>query len=254
MNKLPSLLLTLLAGATTAPALAQTAPPAPANVEIAMPRDSARQFFGSYQFEPNFTMRIFSENNKYFGQRVGDAERFQLFPKQANRFFLKAMPAELEFLRDASGHYQTLVLHQGGRDMRARRTETQPVELYDTILHLDSLLYGAYNRRNLPALLAYFAPTLEFYHDQTGFTTYPENARRFKENFAKATVMRRELAPGSLEVYPIAGFGAIEIGTHRFYQTDPGQPEKLVAEPRFVHVWQNTKGRWQIVRIVSYDH
>ena len=236
------------------PARAQTAPPAPANVEIAMSRDSARQFFGSYQFEPNFTMRVFSENGKYYGQRVGDPERFQLFPKQANRFFLKAMPAELEFIRDASGRYQTLVLHQGGRDMRAQRTQAAPHELYDTVLHLDSLLYGAYNRRNLPGFLAYFAPTLEFYHDQTGFTTYQDNARRFRENFAKPTIMRRELAPGSLEVYPIAGFGAIEIGTHRFFQTDPGQPERLVAEPRFLHVWQNTKGRWQLVRIVSYDH
>lgn len=250
MNKALTLFLLIAAGS----ARAQLPLPTPGNVEVAMPRDSARQFFGSYQFEPNFTMRIFSENNKYYGQRVGDAERFQLFAKQANRFFLKAMPAELEFLRDASGRYQTLVLHQGGRDMRAQRTQAQPVELYDTVQLLDSLLYGAYNRRNLPALLAYFAPTLEFYHDQTGFTTYADNARRFKENFAKATVMRRELAPGSLEVYPIAGFGAIEIGTHRFYQTDPGQPEKLVAAPRFVHVWQNSKGRWQIVRIISYDH
>ncbi|MFD2717335.1 nuclear transport factor 2 family protein [Hymenobacter monticola] len=252
MTKFLYLLLPVLLAA--GPATAQTDPPATVNVEISMPRDSARQFFGSYQFEPNFTMRIFSENGKYYGQRVGDPERFQLFAKQANRFFLKAMPAELEFVRDARGRYQTLVLHQGGRNMRAQRTQAQPVELYDTVLHLDSLLYGAYNRRNLPVLLGYFAPTLEFYHDQTGFTTYAENARRFKENFAKPTVMRRELAPGSLEVYPIAGFGAIEIGTHRFYQTDPGQPERLVAEPRFLHVWQNTQGRWQIVRIVSYDH
>ena len=258
MTKLLHLLpLTLLAASSALAQTTQTAqpmPPAPANVEIAMPRDSARRFFGSYQFEPNFTMRVFSENNKYYGQRVGDAERFQLFPKQANRFFLKAMPAELEFVRDAAGHYQTLVLHQGGRDMRAQRTQAQPVELYDTVRHLDSLFYGAYNRRNLPALLAHFAPTLEFYHDQTGATNYSENARRFQENFAKPTVMRRELVPASLEVYSIVGFGAIETGTHRFYQTDPGQPEKLVAEPRFVHVWRHTKGRWQIVRVVSYGH
>jgi hypothetical protein len=226
----------------------------PANVEIAMSRDSARQFFGTYEFAPGFQMQVFSENTKLFAQRIGDQERFQIFPKQANVFFVKAMPAELEFRRAGAGGYDVLLLHQGGRDMQAKRLKAQPIELYDTVLHLDSAMYRAYNGRNLPALLAFFAPGLEFYHDQTGLTTYAENRERFRANFAKASTMRRELVPGSLEVYPIKDFGAIEIGTHRFYQTDPGQPEKLVGEPRFMHVWQKTQGTWQIVRIVSYGH
>ena len=226
----------------------------PANQEIALSRDSVRQFFGTYEFEPQFRMRIFSENTRLYAQRLGDVDKFEIFPKQANVFFLKAMPAELEFRRGATGGYETLLLHQGGQAKQARRIQAQPVELYDTVRQLDSLLYGAYNQRNLPALLAFFSPKLEFYHDQTGCTDYAGNRARFRENFAKPGTLRRELRPGSLEVYPIRDFGAIELGVHRFYQAAPGQPEKLVSEPKFLHVWQRTGGKWQIIRVVSYDH
>lgn len=224
------------------------------NIEIALGREQVRKYFGTYEFTPRFQMRVFSENTKLYAQRIGDEEKMQIFPKQANVFFLKSMPAELEFLPGTGGNYDVLVLHQGGKDLKAQRTHSQPYELYDTVLALDSLLYQAYNSRDLDAFMVYFAPDLEFYHDVTGFTTYTDNLNRFKTNFTRPTVMRRVLLKNSLEVYPINGFGAIEVGTHQFYQTDPGKPERLVSEPKFMHVWQNTNGKWKIVRIVSYDH
>lgn len=242
----------LLLGSLATQAQAPASPAA--NVEIAFSRERARPFFGTYEFEPRFQMRIFSENGRLYAQRLGDADRFQLFAKKPTVFFLKAMPAELEFLPAASGQYETLVLRQGGRHQQAHRVQAQPVELYDEVARLDSLVYQAYNRQQLAAFMGYFSPQLEFYHDQTGLTTYQDNLQRFKENFAKPAPLRRELVPGSLEVYPIDKFGAIELGTHRFYQPQPGQPDKLVSEPRFMHVWQNVGGKWLITRIVSYGH
>lgn len=226
----------------------------PMNAESTLSRDSVRKFFGTYQFKPAFQMQIFSENGKLFARRIGDADKFQLFPKTANVFLVKTIPAELEFRQSTGGQYDVLLLRQGGNEMVARQIQAQPYELYDTILQLDSLMYDAYNKRNLPGLMAYFASELEFYHDQTGLTTQEDNRERFKANFAKATVMRRALVKSSLEVYPIDAFGAIQIGTHQFYQTDPGQPERLVSTPRFMLIWKNTGGRWQIVRAVSYAH
>ena len=224
------------------------------NVEIVMSRDSARKFFGTYEFEPRFKMKIFSEGPKFFAQRIGDELKYQIYPKRANVFFLKDMPAELEFLKSARNGYDALVLHQGGKDVKAHRIVSQPIELYDTVKQLDSLLYNAYNSRDLQTFMAYFASNVEFYHDLTGLTDYQNNLALFKGNFTKPTIMRRVLKPNSLAVYPIENFGAIEIGTHRFFQTDPGQPERLVSEPKFIHIWQNTNGKWQLVRIVSYDH
>jgi hypothetical protein len=251
MSRLLSMLLLLLGAWVDARA---QAPASPARPEMTLSRDSARQFFGTYEFEPNFRMRIFSQNGQLFAQRLGDPDKFQLFAARPGLFFLKAMPAELEFVRAASSQYTTLVLHQGGRDKKARRLQAQPYELYDEVLRLDTQLYQAYNQHQLAAFMAYFSPQLEFYHDQTGATTYQDNLQRFKDNFAKPAPLRRELVPGSLEVYPIPGFGAIEIGTHRFYQSEKGQPDKVVAEPRFLHVWQHTGDKWLITRIISYDH
>lgn len=238
-----------------APALAQTSPaPASFPLTIDLPRDSVRRLFGLYEFEPQFKMRIFSENRHLFAQRLGDADRFEIFPKSPTTFFLKAMPAQLVFRSTASGPFDQLELHQGGKVISARRLESQPDELYDTILQLDSLMYQAYNERNLPQFMAYLAPNLEFYHDQTGRSNYEENRERFQTNFTRPTRMRRQLASSQVEVYPIPGFGAIQLGTHLFYQTDPGQAERLVARPRFLHVWKHTNNSWTIVRIVSYDH
>lgn len=237
------------------PTQAQT-PLTPSSFPLAidLPRDSIRRLFGLYQFEPQFKMRIFSENRHVFAQRLGDADRFEIFPKSPTTFFLKAMPAELVFSSTITGLYNRLELHQGGKIISAHRIEAQPNELYDTIIQLDSLMYGAYNERNLPQFMAFLDPSLEFYHDQTGRSNYEENQERFQTNFTKPTRMRRQLAASEVEVYPIPGFGAIQLGTHLFYQTDPGQAERLVARPRFMHIWHNNQGHWTISRIVSYDH
>ena len=222
--------------------------------QTALRRDSAR-FSVLYEFEPNFRMRIFSENHSLFAPREGDADRFQIFPKRANVFFLKSMPAELKLLKSAATkQYEMLILHQNGKNIKAKRITSQPRELYDTVAELDARMYRAHNNRELLALAAFFTSDLEFYHDQTGKTNYRENLSRFKENFAKPTAMRRELVPGRLEVYPVAELGAIEIGTHHFYQTDPEHAEKRVAQPRFVHVWRRSPSGWPIMRVVSYAH
>lgn len=224
------------------------------NVEIDLKRDSLRNFFGTYEFAPQFKMIIFSLNEKVFAQRLGDNDKFQIFPKSNNVFFLKAMPAELEFIMTSKNMYDTLVLHQEGKKMIAHRIIFKPFELYDTIYHLDSSLYSAYNLRDLKSFMSYFSSDIEFYHDLTGKTNHKENYERFKTNFSKSTFMRRELLKGSLEVYPIKDFGAIEIGTHNFYQTNKGETEKLVAQPKFMHIWKKIGNNWKIIRIVSYDH
>lgn len=163
------------------------------NVEIKLERDSLRIFFGTYEFAPQFKMNIFSLNDKVFAQRIGDQDKFQIFSKSKNVFFLKAMPAELEFVKTSRGSYDTLLLRQEGKVMKANKISAQPYELYDTILHLDSLLYDAYNKRDFKSFIGYFSPDLEFYHDLTGKTDYKQNCERFKTNLTKPNLMRREL-------------------------------------------------------------
>lgn len=71
-------------------AWAQTKDTSRQNEEIPLSKDSVRKFFGIYEFNPEFRMRIYSENARsIFAQRVGDAQKFRIFPKKPNVFFLK---------------------------------------------------------------------------------------------------------------------------------------------------------------------
>jgi ketosteroid isomerase-like protein len=129
-----------------------------------------------------------------------------------------------------------------------------PSPLYDEIAHMDAVLFNAFNARDFDTIKTLFTPDLEFYHDKAGLTSYQQNMESFKNHFASSTKVRRELVSGSLEVYPIKGYGAIEVGVHRFYSTEPGGKEQLTATAKFVHIWQEKDGQWKISRVVSYDH
>ena len=58
--------------------------------------------------------------------------------------------------------------------------------------------------------------------------------------------------PGSLEVYPLKGYGAVEIGVHCFHH--PRNPKDGPGEAKFVTLWQNKDGAWRVTRVISYDH
>ena len=127
-------------------------------------------------------------------------------------------------------------------------------ELYDRIANLDSMFFNAFNTKNLDLLKSLLDDSLEFYHDLGGVTNYTQNIDAFKKNFESERRVRRELVKGTLEVYPIKDYGALEKGTHRFYAAEKGQSEKLSSEAKFVQIWQEKNGIWKITRIISYGH
>lgn len=127
-------------------------------------------------------------------------------------------------------------------------------ELTKKIAYMDSVLFYAFNTCDVNTSKSLFTEDLEFYHDAGGLTNYDQNVNSILQRCKKETKVRRELVKGSLEVFPIKDFGAIQIGSHRFYYTEKGQKEKLDGTFKFVHIWKNTNGDWKISRVVSYDH
>lgn len=126
--------------------------------------------------------------------------------------------------------------------------------LFDTISALDTAVFDAFNHCSSPAQLrkhaSYFAPDVEFYHDNGGVTwTRKDMIEKTRENVCGH--FRRELIPGSLSVYPIKDFGAIEQGVHRFCQFKTGVCDGMAD---FVIVWRHQGGTWQITRVLSYGH
>jgi hypothetical protein len=71
-------------------------------------------------------------------------------------------------------------------------------------------------------------------------------------NRTSAERWERALLPDTLEVYPLQGYGAVEIGVHRFHH--PGRPEDGVGDAKFVTLWQNKDGAWKVTRVISYNH
>jgi len=123
-------------------------------------------------------------------------------------------------------------------------------QLYKTIAGLDTAVFDAYNRCELDKLGSFFTDDLEFYHDQTGLALGRQNLLDAVKNNICGKV-HRELLPGTLEVYPLKGYGAVEIGVHRFtHPDDPGNH----GEAKFIHVWQLKDGAWKITRVISFDH
>ena len=123
--------------------------------------------------------------------------------------------------------------------------------LYDTISKLDSIFFEAYNtcNLNLDKYGSFFSDNIEFYHDQGGLITSKQDiiSATQKNICGKVT---RELVKGSIEVYPIKDFGAIEIGLHKFHnnQQPIGTHSKV---GRFLIVWESKNNEWKIRRVVS---
>lgn len=65
---------------------------------------------------------------------------------------------------------------------------------------------------------------------------------------------RREVAPETLGIYPIHGYGAVETGEHFFYERRGDGPEARVGRARFSQMWKLEDGRWKLARVFSYDH
>ena len=93
---------------------------------------------------------------------------------------------------------------------------------------------------------------LEFYHNTGGVSNQAQNAEDFKKMFASMPDIRGDLEPGSLEVYPIRDYGAMEIGRRRFCHKENGKDDRGTFG--FAMVWRKTGNSGQISRVLSYGH
>lgn len=126
--------------------------------------------------------------------------------------------------------------------------------LFDTLARMDSIMFGAsFVSCDAATANAIFTDDVEFYHDQTGFAVgeqVRENTKRLTASCPRERGITRTLVPGSLRVYPIQGYGAVQMGVHRF--DERGAASSTLT--RFVHLWRNDNGNWRLARVLSLDH
>lgn len=130
-------------------------------------------------------------------------------------------------------------------------------ELQEIILQHDRDFWEAYNQCDVDGMIQFITDDLEFYHDKNGFTT---GIKEFEESLRNGLCAkggnrtRREAVEGTVEVYPLEGFGAIILGKHFFFETQAGKPERRTGIAQFTHVWKLEGGHWKMSRVLSFDH
>lgn len=136
----------------------------------------------------------------------------------------------------------------------AREPQNVPAapELYATIAQLDSILFTAFNHQDLETQKRIFGTDLEFYHDEGGLMHYGQVIENTANLFAQDSKLTRSLIPGSFEIYPIKGYGAIQIGKHQFCHLENDIND--CGTFQFIHIWREKEGQWQLARVISYDH
>jgi hypothetical protein len=133
-----------------------------------------------------------------------------------------------------------------------RKVATTQIELFNKVAQLDSSLFAAYNSKKLDLMKTYFTNNLEWYQDNGGLIDFEKVFENFNSIFNRDYDLKRNLIKESLEVHPIEGYGAIEIGKHQFKHIENGKLE--IGTFKFLMIWKNDNGNWKISRVVSYDH
>ncbi|HUQ98932.1 MAG TPA: nuclear transport factor 2 family protein [Gemmatimonadaceae bacterium] len=136
---------------------------------------------------------------------------------------------------------------------QAATTQTRD-SLFLAIAARDSAFFDAYNKCELAKMKSYFTADLEFYHDQSGLSRLPGVMSDLRKYVCGK--VHRDAVPGTLEVNPLKGYGAVATGLHRFcdarkYQTCE---EATSGVAKFVTLWKLQNGKWYMSRVISYDH
>jgi len=96
----------------------------PPKERIAVKVDAAvlDRIAGKYELAREFVLTVRREGDRIFAKATGQGE-LEIFPESDYEYFYKAVDAQLSFVRDGAARVSGLVLHQGGRNINARRIE-----------------------------------------------------------------------------------------------------------------------------------
>lgn len=125
-------------------------------------------------------------------------------------------------------------------------------ELFKTLQENDRLLFEeGFNKCDISQFEKLISEDMEFYHDQSGIMTSKEQFMANTRNVLckkGAKKNDRVLVKDSLQVFPLYDngklYGAIQIGIHRFGN----------SSAKFTHLWILEHEKWQLTRVLSYDH
>ena len=90
--------------------------------EIAIDPSRLDRLVGRYELRPEFILTILRKGDELWSVATGQPE-FRIYPESETKWFLKNFDAQLTFELDENGVAKSLTLHQGGRNIPAKKME-----------------------------------------------------------------------------------------------------------------------------------
>jgi tetratricopeptide (TPR) repeat protein len=84
--------------------------------DINIPPQLLQSYAGKYKLAERFFITITVEGDRIFEQATNQ-QKFEIFPRTATKFYLKVVPAEIEFFMNDKGKVSKLILYQNGLEM-----------------------------------------------------------------------------------------------------------------------------------------
>jgi len=109
-------------GAEEAEEAVLTDEPVPTRETIEVDPAILDRYVGKYELSPSFALTVTREDDRIFAQATGQP-RFEIFAESETEFFLEVVDAQITFVVGAGGAAESLILHQGGRDMPGKRVD-----------------------------------------------------------------------------------------------------------------------------------
>ncbi|KAB1160056.1 nuclear transport factor 2 family protein [Tenacibaculum aiptasiae] len=113
---------------------------------------------------------------------------------------------------------------------------------------MDSIYFNAYNTCDMKTQANIIDEDIEFFHDKAGLATSKKELLEALEKNICGKVTRT-LIKGSIEVYPIENYGAVQIGYHKFFNKQESNQKSIPS--KFINIWKKENNNWKITRVIS---
>ncbi|CAN7261724.1 transcriptional regulator [Devosia sp. Root413D1] len=94
--------------------------------EVAIDTSLYDDYAGYYRLEEGQFYVVSHRDGRIFTRVVGQSD-IEIFPESPTLFFMKVLPVQVSFVRDPDGVVRSLVHHQNGAEIPARRVDAEPV-------------------------------------------------------------------------------------------------------------------------------
>jgi CubicO group peptidase (beta-lactamase class C family) len=85
--------------------------------EITLPLEVLKQYVGTYELAPTFSITMTLEDGHLMSQATNQ-QKLPVFPESETMFFLRVVDAQIEFVKDDKGQVASMILHQNGHDIK----------------------------------------------------------------------------------------------------------------------------------------